>query len=242
MVAVFQQIGLQGTVKSYDKRIPKKEIFIHGKLSKSERDIITERIEEVRLKYVLNKFTFPMEIVVNETERFDCILFAQVSLRKELATQKINRLMQEVIPSPLIVIFSLEDNLLFASAIKRLNRNEQEKVVVEEYHQTEWMNADTCDDFLKTISLKNIPILDYKQVYTIIHENIYKQANIDILKKAEDSNFYQYKERTEQYKLLESEVQYLTKRLNLKSTPLKEKTELARNIEDLKKKQNKITS
>ncbi len=242
MTDIFQQIGLQGIVKPYDKRIPKKELFLHGKLSKPERDLITDRVEEVRLMYVLNKFTFPMESVINETERFDCIFFVQVSLRKELVTQKMNRLLQEMIPSPLIIVYLLDNKLLFSSAKKRLNRNEQGKIVVEECHQSEWIYADACDDFLEKISLKNIPTLDYKQVYTAIHENIYKQANSDIVKQVEGSNFYQLKEQTEQYKLMENEVLYLTKKINLKSTSLKEKIELAKNIEEIKKKQQNIIS
>ena len=241
MADVFQQIGLRGTVKPYDKRIPKKELFFQGKLSKVDRDLISGRIEEIRLAYVLNKFTYPMDVVINEYERFDSIFFVYVPLRKEVSTQKISRILQETIPSPLIIVYSFEDNIRLTSAIKRLSRSEHDKVVVEEYHQGDWLHSDseeqTC--LLKAISLTNIPALDYKQVYTHIHETIYKQTNRSVIENISGTNFYEIKKQTEQYKLMNEKVLYLTKRLNLKSTSLKEKMELAKGIEELKNKINR---
>ena len=241
MTEIFQQIGLRGTVKPYDKRIPKKELYLHGKLSRTDRDLISGRIEEIRLMYVINKFTYPMSVVINDYERFDCIFFVYVLLRKEVSTQKISKILQETIPSPLIIVYSLEDNIRFASAIKRLNRNESDKIVVEEYHQSNWLHLDSEEQlcFSKAVSLINSPALDYKQVYTNMHETIYRQANRSVIEDISGVNFCEIKKQTEQYKQMQEEVQYLAKKLNLKSTSLKEKMELAKNIETLRKKARK---
>lgn len=244
MADIFSQIGLLDIVKPYDKRIPKKDLFLQGKLPKKDRDLITERIDEIRLSYVLNTYTFPMEVVANDYEQYDCIFFMKVVLRKEVSIQKISRILQETIPSPIIIVYILDEKVLFSSTIKRLNKIEQKKVVMEEFHQSRWINLEAPEVgqviFLEAISLNSIPALDYKQVYTFIHQEIYKEANFEILEKASMERFYDTKEQTEKYKVMEKRVGYLIKTLNLKSTSLKEKMKLADEIEEIKTKMEKL--
>lgn len=237
---IFDYIGYRGNVKPYDKRIPKTQLFLHGELPKVERDLLTERVEEVRLAYVLNPHTYPMETVISSEEHYDSIFLATVKLKHDVSVQRVSRILQETIPSPMILIFELKDKYLFTSALKRINQNEKERVVVEEYHYSDWIDLEVPSvaqrTFLSAISYGKMPALDYKQAYLYIHRQIYEEGNADIISHVEADYFDELKQKTEAQKAVQQEIERLTKLLNQKSVSLKEKVELAKQIKKLKTK------
>lgn len=237
---IFDYIGYKENIKPYDKRIPKTQLFLHGELSKVERDLLTERVEEVRLTYVFNEQTYPMEPVITGEEHYDTIVIVSVKLKREVSLQRLSRIIHEALPSPTIVVFRLNGKFLFTSALKRLNKNEKGKIVIEEYHFSSWMDLDSLTVpqclFLQAITYGKIPALDYKQAYIHFHRQIYEESNAEIVSRIETSDFEVLKQKAEEQKALQQEIEKLTKLLNQKSVSLKEKMELAKQIEKLKKK------
>ena len=164
---IFDYIGYRGNVKPYDKRIPKTQLFLHGELQKAERDLLTDRVEEVRLVYVLNLHTYPMETVISSEEQYDSILLITVKLKNDVSIQRLSRILHYTVPSPTILIFELKGKYLFASAVKRINQNEKERIVVEEYHYSDWIDlsspSEAQSNLLTAVSNGIMPALDYKQ-------------------------------------------------------------------------------
>lgn len=237
---IFDYIGYSGSVKPFDKRIPKTQLFLHGELTKAERDLLTERVEEVRLAYVLNPHTYPMETVVNSHEQYDSILLITVKLKSEVSVQRLSRILHCTVPSPTILIFELQGSYLFASALKRINQNDGERIIVEEYHYSDWIDltlqSDAQKSLLTAVSYGKMPALDYKQAYLHIHRRIYEESNAEIIGDQVDTDdFEALKERTEAQKGVQQEIGRLTRLLNQKSVSLREKIELAKQIEKLKK-------
>ena len=235
---IFEYIGYKGNVKAYDKRIPKTQLFLQGELSKAERDLLTERVEEVRLAYVLNTHTYPMATVINSTEQYDSIFLITVQLKSEVSLQRLSRILHYTVPSPTVLIFELKGKYLFASALKRINQNEKNKIVVEEYHFSSWIDFQTPSAaqsaLLTAISYGKLMALDYKQAYLHIHEKIYAESNADIIENVSAESFEELKQKTEAQKEIQQEIERLSKLLNQKSVSLKEKVELAKQIEKLK--------
>lgn len=234
---IFDYIGYRGNVKPYDKRIPKTQLFLHGELPKAERDLLTERVEEVRLAYVLNPHTYPMETVISNEEQYDSILLITVKLKNDVSIQRLSRILHYTVPSPTILIFELKGKYLFASAMKRINQNEKERIVVEEYHYSDWIDLSSPSEAQRTlltaVSYGKMPALDYKQAYMYVHRRIYEQSNAEIISHVEADNFDELKQKTEAQKAVQQEIERLTKLLNQKSVSLKEKIELAKQIEKL---------
>lgn len=234
---IFNKLGYKGNIEPYDKRIPKTQLFLQGELVKTERDLLTERVEQVRLMYVFNKQTYPMEVVVSVAEHYDTILILYVELKKEVSLQRLSKIIQETLPSPALIIFQLDDKYLFSSALKRLNKSERGKIVVEEYHYSSWILLSSLTEpqsrFLGDISYGNIPALDYKQAYAHIHRQIYKENNAIIIEQIEVDDFDILKQKTEEQKSIQQEIDRLAKLLNQKSVSLKEKVELAKQIKQL---------
>lgn len=235
---IFEHIGYNGNVKPYDKRIPKTQLFLQGELSKAERDLMTERVEQVRLAYVLNTYTYPMETVISREEQYDSILLIAVKLKSDVSIQRLSRILHYTVPSPTILIFELKGKYLFASAMKRINQNEKERVVVEEYHYSDWIDLDAPSEaqstLLTAVSYGKMPALDYKQAYLYIHRRIYEESNAEIISHVQADNFDELKQKTEAQKAVQQEIERLTKLLNQKSVSLKEKVGLAKQIEKLK--------
>lgn len=235
---IFEHIGYKGNVKPYNKRIPKTQLFLQGGLSKAERDLLTEKVEEVRLAYVFNQHTYPMEVIVNADEQYDSIFIVLAILKSEVSVQRLSRIIQETLPSPTIILFKLGSKYLFSSALKRLNKNERQKVVTEEYHYSNWIDLESPTgshkDFLAAVSFGRIPALDYKQAYVYLHRQIYEESNAEIVSRIDASDFDELKQKTEEQKAIQQEIERLTKLLNQKSVSLKEKMELAKRIESLK--------
>lgn len=238
---IFECIGYKDSVKPYDKRIPKTQLFLHGELPKVERDLLTDRVEEVRLAYVLNPHTYPMEVVVNSEEQYDSILWITVKLKSDVSVQRLSRIIHYTVPSPTILIFKLKGKYLFSSALKRINQNEKERIVIEECHYGDWIDLNSSSlaqsAFLSAISYGKMPALDYKQAYLHIHHQIYEESNAAIVSHVEAENFDELKQKTEAQKAVQQEIDRLTKLLNKKTVSLKEKVELAKEIEKLKNKQ-----
>lgn len=236
---IFERLGYKDNIKLYGKRITKAQLFMHGEFGRTDRELLKEKVEDIKLEYVFNKYTYPMAEIVTEEECYDAIFIVKVILRTGGSLNKLSKIIQASLPTHTIIIFEKDNEYLFSSALKRLNKTEKGKTVVEEFHFGKWINLCTMSDndnhFFDTIMYGSLPSLDYKQAYLTIHQAIYRQANaettIDI--KAED--FEEYKIKAERKKEIQLEIDKFVRLLNNKSTPLKEKVEIAAKIEQLKK-------
>lgn len=241
MNTIFEQLKYSGNIKPYNKRIPKSQLFLHGGLTKAERDLLTERVEEVRLSFVFNSHTYPMESVVTSEACYDAIFVMLVTLRKEVSIPKLSKIIQESVPSPTLILFQLNGAYLFSTALKRLHKNERGKVVVEGYHTGAWINlsqmGEADKEFLASISYGTLPALDYQQAYSAMHQQVYQQANAAVVATVKAGSFEELKQKAEEQKVVLQEIARLTKVLNGKTTSLKERVEIAKQIKELKKKE-----
>lgn len=53
---IFERLEYKDNVKPYGKRIAKTQLFMQGELGRTERELLTEKVEDIRLEYVFNKF------------------------------------------------------------------------------------------------------------------------------------------------------------------------------------------
>ena len=236
---IFRHIGYRGNIKPYDKRVPKTQLFLQNDLSVSDRELLSERVEEVRLVYVLNQHTYPMDIVKNSAEQYDSIFFVTVKLKSEISLQRLSRIIHNSFQTPTVLIFDFKDRYLFSSALKRINQNEKGKVVIEEIFIGNWIDLNaltaTQDVLLSALNFDKLRALDYKQSYMNIHRLVYEECNADITSRINAGSFEELKQKTEAKKEVIQEIERLMKMLNKKSVSLKERVELAGRIEELKK-------
>ncbi len=236
---IFERLGYKDNIKPYGKRITKTQLFIQGELGRTDRELLTEKVEDIRLEYVFNKFTYPMAEVVTEEECYDAIFIVKVILRTDVSLNKLSKIIQAALPTPTVILFKKNDEYFFSSALKRLNKTEKGKTVAEEFHFGRWINlcstSDSDNRFLDTIKYGSLPALDFKQAYITIHQAIYEQANADTTADIVAEDFEEYKIKVERKKEIQLEIDKLVRLLNNKSTSLKEKVEIATKIEQLKK-------
>lgn len=235
---IFERLGYKENIRPYGKRIAKTQLFIQGELGRTERGLLTEKVEDIRLEYVFNKYTYPMAEIITEDECYNAIFVVRVILRTDVSLNKLSKIMQAALPTPTIIVFEKNNEYLFSSALKRLNKAEKGKTVAEEFHFGRWINlcstSDSDNRFFETIKYGSLPTLDFKQAYIAIHQAIYEQANADITADIVADDFEEYKIKIERRKEIQQEIDKLAHVLNSKSTSLKEKVEIATKIEQLK--------
>ena len=129
---IFERLGYKDNIKPYGKRITKTQLFIQGELGRTDRELLTEKVEDIRLEYVFNKFTYPMAEVVTEEECYDAIFIVKVILRTDVSLNKLSKIIQAALPTPTVILFKKNDEYFFSSALKRLNKTEKGKTVAEE--------------------------------------------------------------------------------------------------------------
>lgn len=236
---IFERLGYKDNIKPYGKRIAKTHLFMQGGLNKADRELLTEKVEDIKLEYVFNKYTYPMAEVVTEEECYDAIFIVKVILRTGSSLNKLSKIIQAVLPTHTIIVFEKNNEYLFSSALKRFNKAEKGKTVAEEFHFGKWINlcstSDSDNHFFDTIMYGSLPTLDYKQAYITLHQAIYRQANAETTIDIKAENFEEYKIKAEQKKKIQLEINQLVRLLNNKSTSLKEKIGIATKVEQLKK-------
>lgn len=236
---IFERLEYKNNIKAYNTRITKTKLSVQEGLSKAERELLKDKVEDIRLEYVFNKNTYPMERFISDNEWYDAIYIVKVILSVATSIRKLSKIIQIAIQSPTIIIFEMNGEYLFSSALKRLNKAEKGKTVAEEFHFGKWINlcstSNSDNRFLDTIMYGSLPSLDFKQAYITIHQAIYKQANADIAADILTDDFEEYKIKVERRKENQQKIDKLVRLLNNKSTSLKDKVEIVANIEQLKK-------
>ena len=92
----------------------------------------------------------------------------------------------------------------------------------------------TQDVLLSALNFDKLRALDYKQSYMNIHRLVYEECNADITSRINAGSFEELKQKTEAKKEVIQESERLMKMLNKKSVSLKERVELAKQIEKLR--------
>lgn len=236
---IFERLEYKDNIKAYNTRITKIKLSIQEGLNKAERELLKDKVEDIRLEYVFNKNTYPMDEVISDDEWYGAIYIVKVTLRTDVSLNKLSKIIQAALPTPTVILFKKNDEYFFSSALKRLNKTEKGKTVAEEFHFGRWINlcstSDSDNRFLDTIKYGSLPALDFKQAYITIHQAIYEQANADTTADIVAEDFEEYKIKVERKKEIQLEIDKLVRLLNNKSTSLKEKVEIATKIEQLKK-------
>ncbi|MED3627247.1 DUF4391 domain-containing protein [Bacillus subtilis] len=158
-----------------NRKIPKKAFFTQADLSTSEKEMFTAQVEGIYLLSVMNQQSTNIPIYQDDEFHYAEVVWIYVELRM---TKNINRIIGAVhksIPNPVVLIMSSSDGqILFSISHKRLNKNDQTKVVVEQPTITDWFNPQEDDTpyskLLNALVVSNLSFENLHSVYNDIHQ------------------------------------------------------------------------
>ncbi len=246
---MFELLGLD-KVKYLGRKLDKKMFYDNGDLSKEDKKIFIEYIDRIEMSYILNSSTLNISPFVNDEYYYEAIVYLKVKLKQQDKIDKISKIINNNIPSPLIIIYEFDKEYCICTAIKRLSKIEKNKTIVEEINTTNWLNINSLSEndrkFIDSISLRKLPYTNLFDFYKTINDKIYIFKISDKLGKYEDINdkktLEESKQISEKIQSLEVELKKILSKLK-KETQFNKKmelnikaTEINKEIEELKAK------
>ena len=192
MSEIFNILGISDRVKYEGKRITKKAFYMQGNLSKDEENIFTDYIDKIEISYVLTPRNININTFIDEEHIYTEVGYFKVYLKVDDKVDKISKIIQSNIPSPVVLIFEHDNNICLSTAMKRINKNDKSKVIIEDINITDWIDMKNINDnsykFLESISLDNLEFTDFYDFYRLIDDKVYTFKNINIIGTYEINN------------------------------------------------------
>lgn len=120
----------------FDSRIFIKDIIHNLELDSKNSKILEKSIATVHLKGVLQEDTTNIWEYVDDTYSYLEVDVIYVVLKETNNLSFVNEQLQKVFPNPLILIYELGNKYVISTALKRINKVDSEKSVIEEIQIT----------------------------------------------------------------------------------------------------------
>ena len=158
------------------KRLFKKHFYENGQLNATDKKAFKEDIESIEWKYTLKPSTINIQSFEDDTHEYLEVALIQVTLSSDERHSRIAAVIQKAIPYPVVIVFSYDSSIALNVSMKRINRANSNKMVVESYHDTGWISLESPEDwqssFLDDFQIKNLSFQNFFQFYQDIAEHI----------------------------------------------------------------------
>jgi len=150
-----------------DKKVFKTVFFKNVRLSKSQTDIFTNGIEDIRWIFALKEENINIPSLKNEDFDYSEIQVIGVNIRNNEYLDKITEIIHKNIQFPVIAIFEYENKVSISVGIKRINKSDVSKSVVEEIYNTDWIDGSAGKErkFMESIKAKNLSFINFNEFY-----------------------------------------------------------------------------
>lgn len=157
-----------------NKKMPKNQF--QKMIEKKDFDILTSDVEAIYIYSVLNKATTNIMPLQNDDYNISEIMVLNIELRNRNNVKHIKRIFHDAIPNPVILVLSYEDNIDLSVAMKRLNKHDDMKVIMDDIYSSDFINLEELKDydnkFLELIKITNQPQINLYELYKGIQNHI----------------------------------------------------------------------
>lgn len=124
-------------------RVPKKTFLENPEfdLKKDEKVILKEVVESIYWEYSLKPSILNISSFEDEELRIEEIEIMNVKINDKAKGEKVCNLIQKYIPYPMVIMLQCEEDIKFNISIKKINKVEKSKLVIEDMLYTEWINT-----------------------------------------------------------------------------------------------------
>jgi len=147
------------------KKLFKKHFYDNGQLSATDKKAFKEDIESIEWKYTLKPSTINIQSFEDDTHEYLEVAVIQVMLSSDKRHSRIAEVIQKAIPYPVLIVFSYGSSIALNAALKRINRADSNKMVVESCHETGWFSLESPEEwqrsFLDDFKIKNLSFQNF---------------------------------------------------------------------------------
>ncbi|MBK5242623.1 DUF4391 domain-containing protein [Clostridium sp.] len=159
-----------------NKKLPKNTFYNTLDLSKKEEKIIKEDIDNIYLLAVYNKNTINIELYLDNEFNYSEIDWIFITLNNNKKYKSTLELIHKLIPNQTIVILSYEEKCCFSTAIKKLNKVEKGKVVVDKIIISHWLDIKCLsleeEIFVGNLKVKKAQYKNLKEMHELLYAAI----------------------------------------------------------------------
>jgi len=129
------------------KRVYKKLFYENAPLNAADKKAFIEDIDDIHWLYTLKPETINIARYQDDEHDYQEVALLQVTLKSPKAYKRITQVMQRAIPYPLMLVFVDGSRIALSIADKRINRADREKITVEAFYETDWMDLANLNEF-----------------------------------------------------------------------------------------------
>ena len=123
----------------FGKMVAKSKIYKHANASSALKDKFKAQIDKITWSYKLA----PETLNLNASDSVSEIQIFDVKVKIQNVSEELLRVIDKVIPFPIIFQLYYEDKIKIKAAYKRPSDADSSKWVIESYFESEWLDADT---------------------------------------------------------------------------------------------------
>ena len=142
------------------KRVYKKLFYENAPLNATDKKAFTDDIEDIQWRYTLKPETINIASYEDGEREYHEVAIIQVSLKSPQHYKRMAQVIQRAIPYPLLVIFTEGSRIALSVADKRINRADRQKIRVEAFYETDWMDLTNLSE-VEAIFLENCTITHF---------------------------------------------------------------------------------
>lgn len=151
-----------------NRKLDKKEFLENFSLNINDRKLLSQAIDRITLENILNQDTINISPFVDENKDYGEIAIIKVKISNKDKLKSINNIIQQI-PYSLIVFYIYENEICLCLSIKRINKADSSKLVVEEVHFSKWIDFSNLTNidktFLQSLSINNHPFTNLLAFY-----------------------------------------------------------------------------
>ena len=194
-----------------NKKMPKNQF--QKMIEKKDFDILTSDVEAIYIYAVLNKATTNIMPLQNDDYNISEIMVLNIELRNKNNIKNIKKIFHNVIPNPVILVLSYEDSIDLSLAMKRLNKHDDMKVIMDEIYSSDFIKLEELKDyeskFLELMKITHQPQINLYELYKGIQNHILATKLFGYIGNyvADSSNIENVLELIEKYEVIDKEIQ-----------------------------------
>ena len=185
-------------------RIAFNQIFKAFSLTTKEQKEISNNVDKIYLIGEVNSRNCNYQPVNNDEYVYETIQYIYIELNKKDNIEWLDEMFHRIFPNPIIIIYSINEEIAYSTSLKRLNKVENNKIVIENIYNTTFNIQEYFYSKVKDI-MNDRKIVDLFSLYKHIDDIVYLQMLY------QTTNKFEYSISIERIKELYLEIEELNK-------------------------------
>lgn len=161
-----------------DRRIYLKDILSRLELNSRDKQSFEKTVGTIHVKGILNESTSNIWSYVDDAYYYKEIILFYVVLKDITKVAFVNEQLHRVFPNPIVIIYEFKNKYAISTALKRLNKLEKGKTVIEEIQLSDFFELD--DKHIQLLNKHSYDHNNLKSYYEGVNNIVATEKLVDL--------------------------------------------------------------